>query len=694
MRSFSLSLQAISHVVAALIMIAVVITGALIYAWFMGYSGSSTEKGEKAIEIQNVANLDNDLLVLVKNVGEEAVQLKEISCLYVNGILVPCTISDAAGSDGVATLNEEETATLTFVGGAALSEEEITVKVTTLSGVSADYSGYPAENTSTPSVLDHFVFTTVESPQISGKSFNVTVEARDQWDSLFTSYSGVNTLFYSGGTMNPTLTGGFTNGVWTGTVTVNGPATNATLTTTAQSNSSKNGTSNIFEVVYIEPTTLWNQTYGDRNWTLFSTRDEVPYALVETSDGGFALAGESTEPGNLSVYLVGWFVKADKFGNMEWNKTYPGITRSLIATSDGGYIIAGYLESSTDEGFADSDFWLAKTDDHGNIEWSKKYGGSDREQAYSMVETPDGGYALAGENSFGSVPLVDDLDYRSNDFLLVKIDEFGNMEWNQTYGDPVDNERAVSLVVTPDGGFAIAGPKRVYDLEREPDRWGFIPNNGTLFWLVKADAYGNMEWNQTYGGTDILPNSTRHYSSELHCLLATSDGGYLLGGDTNQFNMQQFGMWIIKVDENGVEEWNRTYIEASLAPAHPKYEYANSMVETPDGGYLIAGAATGGFSLLMKTNSTGHMEWNQTYNNGMAEASTVLIATSDGGYAAAGHASHYVPNVSGGYFVGIDFWLLKTNERGIIPEFSSWIILPFLLLTALIAVISLKKVKI
>jgi len=379
-------------------------------------------------------------------------------------------------------------------------------------------------------------------------------------------------------------------------------------------------------VVSVEADSLmWNQTYGDRRIVTPSTRDEVPYALVETSDGGFALAGESTEPENLDVHLVGWMVKTDKFGNMEWNRTYDGIIRSLVETSDGGYIIAGYLEGVYN---VDDDFWLAKTDNYGNIEWSKTYGGSDldkpyggpdRERAYSMVETPDGGYALAGEDSVGTIARVDDFTIGFNDF-----------------------------------------------------------------WLVKTDAYGNMEWNKTYGETDQM------YDFKLHCLLATSDGGYILGGDTNKFNAQQFRMWIVKVDENGVEEWNRTYREAALARAHPTYEYANTVVETPDGGYLIAGT-TGGLSLLVKTNSTGHMEWNQTYDNGRGEAPTVLVATSDGGYAAAGYAIHYVHTASGGQVTGYDFWLIKTDEHGIIPEFPSWIILPLLITATLLVILCRRK---
>jgi hypothetical protein len=114
--------------------------------------------------------------------------------------------------------------------------------------------------------------------------------------------------------------------------------------------------------------------------------------------------------------------------------------------------------------------------------WSQTYGGTSSDEAEAMVQTSDGGYALAGDTtSFGA---------GSYDFWLVKVDANGNMEWNQTYGG-TNYDYARSLVETSDGGYALAGYT------------GFLFAESADFWLVKTDANGNMEWNQTYGGAGI-----------------------------------------------------------------------------------------------------------------------------------------------------------------------------------------------
>lgn len=595
-------------------MIAVAIAGSLVvYAWIMGYIGSSTEEGGKAITIQSVANLDNDLLVFVKNVGEEVVQLEETSCLYVNGVLTPCIISGVAVSDGVATLDKEETATVTLVDGAVLPREKVTIKVTTSGGISAEYSGCPAGNTNIPSALNHFSFNTIESPQINYKPFNLTVKAIDQYNRLFTSYSGVNTLAYSGGTINPTDTGFFVNGVWTGTVTVIGSATSATITTTAESNSSKNGTSNPFDVVPIEPATLWNQTYG-------GTGEEQAYAMVATSDGGFALAGSTDSFGAGGDDF--WLVKTDENGNMEWNRTYGGAGNetaySLVATSDGGYAMAGGSR-------------LVKTDSFGNMEWNQTYGG----RIESLVEASDGGYAMAG--------LIDSFDEYGHDFWVVKADEFGNMEWNQTYGD---GGWAYSLIEMSDGGFAIGGLTN-----REGEEGAF---------LVKTDLYGNLEWNRTYQITYMDNDDC------VNSLIATSDGGYMLAGRT----WGTFYIWrVIKVDQYGFEEWRRTFGEPSPDPRiYVKVDEANSVVETPDGGYLIAGHRYDWVwksmdDWVIKLDGYGSMQWNQTYGKtgiDNYDAAYAIVATSDGGYAIAGFTTSYGAG-------SCDFWLIKIDGYGRVP---------------------------
>ena len=293
---------------------------------------------------------------------------------------------------------------------------------------------------------------------------------------------------------------------------------------------------------------MWSQTYGGEY-------DDVAYELVETLDGGYALVGYIT----YSIYPRFFerqpdllLVKTDESGNLEWNKTYGGaggdIARSLIITSDGGYALVGYTSS-----FGGTvDFWLVKTDESGNVEWNQTYGGVQDDRAYSLVETSDGGYALIGiTESFGS---------GSYDFWLVKTDENGNAEWNKTYGGAGD-DIAHSLVVTSDGGYALAGFTHSFGL-------GFYN-----FWLVKTDENGNIMWNQTYG--------ERGYN-QAYSLIETSDGGFAVAGYTNSYDPDDDDFLLVKTDSFGNVEWNQTY-------GGTEYEVAFSLIATPDGGYTMAG---------------------------------------------------------------------------------------------------------
>jgi hypothetical protein len=378
--------------------------------------------------------------------------------------------------------------------------------------------------------------------------------------------------------------------------------------------------------------TMWTQTYGGLDI-------DVADSLVATSDGGYALVGESL------------LVKTDAFGNMEWSKNY-GSFSSLVNASDGGYAMAGSISG---------DFWLVKTDAAGNMGWNQRYGGAGDGHAYSLVATSDGGYALAG---YTFSP-----DTGSCDFLLVKTDETGNMEWNQTYGetDIKSWESASAVVEASDGGYAIAGSKGIVPDDMRGLGW-------KDYWLVKTDAVGNMEWNRTYTYWD--------YGDEVAAsLVATSDGGYVIAG-------YQDTSWpkflLIKTDGNGNIEWKKTYGGGYI-------DMANAVVQTSDGGYALTGV-TRSFGVdsdadfwLVKTDSFGNMQWNQTYGGAEPEGATSLVLTSDGGYALAGYTYSY--GDSNGY---CDVWLVKTDEYGVVPE-ATWIILPFFVIATLVIFASKKK---
>jgi hypothetical protein len=361
----------------------------------------------------------------------------------------------------------------------------------------------------------------------------------------------------------------------------------------------------------------WSENYG-------GTNSDEAYSVVQTSDGGYALAGYtgSFGAGSWDFYLV----KTDLTGTMLWNKTYGGtnsdVAHSVVQTSDGGYALAGYTNSF---GIGGNDVYLVRTDSSGNMQWNKTYGGPNRDEGYSVIQTGDGGYAIAGyTDSFGA---------GSYDFSLVKTDAAGNIQWNKTYGTPFE-DYGRSIVQTSDGGYAIAGSTM-------PNGDGFIRS-----WLVKTDAVGNMQWNQTYGKTNGF--------SDAYSLIETSDGGYALAG---YIRTDTWDFGLVKTDSSGNMQWNKTY-----GGSNPQEAY--SVVQTSDEGYAIAGATVPYNTsreefLLVKTDAEGTMLWNKTYGGtGNAEAACV-VQTSDGGYALVGYTDSY----SAG---GRDVWLVKTDvESGL-----------------------------
>jgi hypothetical protein len=313
----------------------------------------------------------------------------------------------------------------------------------------------------------------------------------------------------------------------------------------------------------------WTQTYG-------GTEADRVFSVVQTSDGGYAIAGGTASFGAGSSDA--WLVKTDAAGNMQWNQTYGGINRdvglSVVETSDGGYAIAGYTESY---GAGDMDFWLVKTDAAGNEQWNQTYGGTAHDYGQSVVETSDGGYAIAGATtSFGAGDM---------DFWLVKTDADGTVQWNQTYGG-TDWDYGFSVVESNDGGYAIAGITHSFGA------------GDADFWLVKTDASGTAQWNQTYGGTD----------SDLGCsVVQTSDGGYAIIGYTTSFGAGGADFWLVKTDASGTVEWTQTY-------GGTDDDFGYSVVETSDGGYALAGSTAsygaGGYDFwLVKTDAGSGLAW-------------------------------------------------------------------------------------
>jgi hypothetical protein len=195
----------------------------------------------------------------------------------------------------------------------------------------------------------------------------------------------------------------------------------------------------------------------------------------------------------------------------------------------------------------ESDVWLVKTDARGYEQWNMTFGGTDRDSASSVTQSEDGGYILAGETySYGA---------GQSDVWLVKTDSKGYEQWNKTFGG-IDDDRAEAVQQTSDGGYILAGGT------------GSFGPGWSNVWLIKIDTNGNMQWNQTFGGTGGDWAESIQQTSDGGFIIAGTTtsygayGGYIIAGKTDSYRAGDADIWLIKLEGNLVYRINAptTYI--------------------------------------------------------------------------------------------------------------------------------------
>src|SRR3990170_2032629 len=332
---------------------------------------------------------------------------------------------------------------------------------------------------------------------------------------------------------------------------------------------------NVHAVPSSPPSTEWSKTYSGA-----TAIDGWPYIVIQTSDGGYAIAGRKATAGSNNFAF--WLIKTDPTGNMQWDRTYGGSSYSkvfnLIQTNDGGYALVGDTWAYT--GWYDA--WLVKTDAQGNMQWNKVYGGSGVDTFSSVIQTSDDGYALVGETTSKGAGYYD--------FWLVKTNSAGDVQWDKTYGG-ADAEVAQNIVQTNEGGYVLSGGTRSFARPGDVD-----------LWLVKTDAEGNMQWNKAYGGNN---------EEDWGFVVPTSDGGYAMAGYTQSYGVGDSDFWLVKTDSLGNTQWNKTY-------GGMNNDRTKSMVQTSGMGFVLAGrtnsfGAGGNDFWLIETDDNGGMLWNKTF---------------------------------------------------------------------------------
>ncbi len=276
---------------------------------------------------------------------------------------------------------------------------------------------------------------------------------------------------------------------------------------------------------------LWDKSFGgsDGDWL---------QSIEQTSDGGFILGGYSYSDisGNKTENRINmtdyWVIKTDINGNIEWQNTIGGNgedqLRCIHQTSDNGFILGGLSDSDisgdkTENKIVAFDYWVVKLDSSGNILWQNTIGGNDEDKLTTIKTTPDGGYIVGGMSSSDiSGDKTENAFRESNnccrtvDYWVIKLDNVGNIQWQKTLGGDW-NDMLFAIDNTIDGGYILGGysESRKSSVKKE----NYI--GGADYWIIKLDNSGNIQWENTIGGTG---------HDYLYSMQQTTDGGFILGG--------------------------------------------------------------------------------------------------------------------------------------------------------------------
>lgn len=294
------------------------------------------------------------------------------------------------------------------------------------------------------------------------------------------------------------------------------------------------------------------------------------YVIVQTADQGYVVAGSNGQF---------WLFKVNAQGSVVWSRTYQlnddsydnSHLESMTQTIDSGFALAG----SVDAYEGGRDFWLVKTNSLGIAQWNQTYNSGTYtnqigeiyqcdDEATSVVQTIDGGYALVGSNSLYRKS-TSSLVYAS---WVVKTDAQGKQVWNQGYD--LINEQGYRhfIIQTSDNGYAIAGTQ-----------------NGD-FCLFKITSTGQLQWNKAYGDPQ----------TDTPCsLVQLEDGGFAIAGTWTPTNTtaMRATIGLLRTDSTGQTLWIKSYSAKETATAF-SYDQANAMVRINDGGYALVGTTTFG----------------------------------------------------------------------------------------------------
>ena len=389
--------------------------------------------------------------------------------------------------------------------------------------------------------------------------------------------------------------------------------------------------------------------------------NDFGWDAVQTPDNGYIITGiAGSNNGDVSGNngnQDGWLVKLNNAGVIQWQNALGGpgtdFLYELKDTSDGGYISIGTSDANGGDVTGNHglfDFWVTKLNSSGDLQWQKSLGGSQDDFGRSIVRAVGGGYVLAGSASSNDGDVTG--HHGEGDFWIVKIGATGSIEWKHAYGGSL-YEVPHEIISTNDGGFMVVGETSSND--------GDVTGQQGLsdFWVVKLNEFGVMEWQKTYGGSDI---------DSAASIKQTSDGGYIVVGQTRSNdgdvsgNNGNYDVWVIKISASGILQWQKTLGGSDI-------DTGNGIIITPNRKYVISaqsrsnngdvsgnhGQSDAWVALLF---DTGDVQWQNSIGGSDVESAESIIITNDGGYLVSGFTWSNNGDVNGNHG-GSDVWIVK-----------------------------------
>ncbi len=423
-------------------------------------------------------------------------------------------------------------------------------------------------------------------------------------------------------------------------------------------------------IINAQPSIQWQKSFG-------GSQSDGAFSICQTNDGGYVVTGY-TESNDSDIALFHgnqdyWILKLNNTGSIEWQKSLGGTDKdfsfSIQQTSDGGYIVAG--QSISDDidisgNHGQEDYWIVKLNSSGNIQWQKSLGGSNNDYAYSIIQTMSGGYIVAGttKSTDGDISFHHGTIAIQYDYWVVNLDSAGTILWEKTLGGG-SNDLAECVIQTTDSGFVIAGRSSSTD--------GEVTNHhGTTqysdLWIVKLNNSGNLQWQKSLGGS---------LNDGAYSIQQTLDGGFIAGGTSTSSDGDvtlHYGsfvdndIWIVKIDSVGNLIWEKTLGGTGT-------DWLHYIQQTNDGEYILAGY-TGSDdgdlmglrgrgidydSWIVKLSNIGNMQWQKVMGGTKDDIARCVKQTNDNGFIVSGSSSSSNGDLTKNNGKS-DFWIVKLSS--------------------------------